>query len=66
MVYNSDAQLKAACGFFSLIYSKNIKLYFLFFTNEINIFAIREILLLAENGPLKMTQRNARDSRERP
>jgi len=34
-------------------HSKNIKSYFLFFTNEINIFAIREILLIAENGPWK-------------
>jgi len=30
--------------------AENIKLYFLFYENKINIFAARKILLFAENG----------------
>jgi len=43
--------LRPACKFFTTSYQlKNIKSYFLFYANEINI-ATRKILSVSENGP---------------
>jgi len=47
-----DVQLAAREPFpVHWLVAKNIKSYLLFYTNEINVFAVRKILDIAENGP---------------